>query len=71
MPGIPDTCWSTCGDGLRVGTEACDDGNNNNVLHLLTDGCVNCVVHTGWTCKGGSKYSADRCREICGDGIDF
>ena len=61
------------GDDLIDSTqeEECDDANNANVNHLGTDGCVNCVVHVGWYCFGGSEWSASRCREICGDGIDF
>lgn len=49
MPGFtctnaliaPETvCTTTCGDGLKVGFEICDDGNNIN-----TDGCYNnCTI---------------------------
>ena len=28
-------------------------------------------MEKGWTCKGGSKTSKDKCTEICGDGLDF
>mmetsp|Transcript_5603 Transcript_5603/g.6335 ORF Transcript_5603/g.6335 Transcript_5603/m.6335 type:complete len:80 (+) Transcript_5603:531-770(+) len=44
-PDRPDFCWPTCGDGLRVCPEACDDGNT-----VGGDGCsANCVVEHGYT----------------------
>ena len=50
-----------CGDGFRVGTEECDDGNTVN-----GDGCNKfCKRETGYHCpeKGG------RCeKDVCGDG---
>ena len=71
MPGSQDTCWSLCGDGRVVGTEACDDGNGNNALGTPTDGCVNCAIVTGWQCAYGTPYHKSLCTEICGDGNDY
>jgi cysteine-rich repeat protein len=52
-------CWPTCGDGLVVDREQCDDGNL--VAH---DGCSSgCQVEAGWVCAD------DACLQtICGDG---
>jgi cysteine-rich repeat protein len=37
----------TCGDGLKVGSEGCDDGNTTS-----GDGCsASCAVESGWTCS--------------------
>ncbi len=52
-----------CGDGLKEGTEACDDQNTTS-----GDGCNNvCQVESGWTCTGTPSV----CTQIpvCGDGI--
>ncbi|MDY0000383.1 MAG: DUF4215 domain-containing protein, partial [Polyangia bacterium] len=39
-------CQELCGDGLRVGSEGCDDGNIEPV-----DGCSElCQVEAGWLC---------------------
>lgn len=47
----------TCGDGLRVANEECDDGNTMN-----GDGCSSdCKVETYWKCEGGSFLSPDTC----------
>jgi cysteine-rich repeat protein len=45
-----------CGDGLRVGTELCDDGNIIN-----GDGCQNTwsAIDANWVWDGGSTTSAD------------
>jgi len=58
-------CKSSCGDGFKVGTEECDDGNQ-----IYGDGCdSNCRVEKsqGWRCHGGSLLVKTRC-EKCGDG---
>jgi len=34
--GNPSACEEICGDGIRVGSEVCDDGNTDN-----GDGCNN------------------------------
>ena len=40
LGGVPDAAMIECGNGVREGTEACDDGNGDN-----TDACLNtCVV---------------------------
>jgi cysteine-rich repeat protein len=54
-------CVTGCSDGLRQGTEACDDGNI-----VPGDGCSPiCRVETGFTCTGAPST----CRTTCGDGI--
>lgn len=56
--GDPVSC-PICGDGVVVGTEACDDGNG-----LDGDGCSRtCVGEAGFTCTG----SPSSCSAICGD----
>lgn len=63
----PDICTDKCGDGFvwfRPNDKYCDDGDNGN-----SDGCsANCQVEPGFECSGGSPYSKDVCKEICGDG---
>jgi cysteine-rich repeat protein len=54
-----------CGSGRRLGQEECDDGNL-----VPGDGCDEfCLIEPGWRCSGGSRYSADQCEALCGDGI--
>ena len=36
-----------CGDGVILGSEACDDGND-----LDGDGCASCLVEDRWSCSG-------------------
>jgi len=46
-----------CGDGFRVGTEVCDDGDLVN-----GNGCTStCTIEAGFECGGGSSTSADSC----------
>eukprot|EP00656_Telonema_subtile_P050312 TRINITY_DN6485_c0_g1_i1.p1 TRINITY_DN6485_c0_g1~~TRINITY_DN6485_c0_g1_i1.p1 ORF type:complete len:1411 (-),score=544.52 TRINITY_DN6485_c0_g1_i1:64-4296(-) len=53
-----------CGDGRKVGTEACDDGNL-----LDGDGCsASCAVEPSFSCTAGSPNSASQCTP-CGDGL--
>jgi cysteine-rich repeat protein len=41
-----NTCDSQCGDGVRIATEGCDDGNTNS-----NDGCsANCTIESGYYC---------------------
>jgi cysteine-rich repeat protein len=48
-----------CGDGRKVGLEACDDGNIKD-----GDGCSHkCELETGWSCDSGSGCAK------CGDGV--
>lgn len=63
---IPNVCTPTCGDGLKVGIENCDDGTNDGVGCKL--GCQTGNV-TGWNCTGGSNVTATICGGICGDGL--
>lgn len=83
-PTTKDICDEICGDGFNhgylwetylnknwgtstTGLTFCDDGN-----FVAGDGCnAHCVVETGYKCSGGSSSSADTCKEICGDGLDF
>ena len=41
----PDECEEICGDGLVVGDEDCDDGNETD-----DDGCTDCFIDDGWEC---------------------
>ncbi|CAI2386605.1 unnamed protein product [Moneuplotes crassus] len=61
----PETCVTTCGDGLEAGAEKCDDGNT-----IANDGCAaDCTsVDAGWVCSGGSTTSQDTCTK-CQDGF--
>ena len=44
-----------CGDGLRLGVEECDDGNNAS-----GDGCSSeCKVEAGYRCLGGCSHTGD------------
>jgi len=52
--GIPDgnaQCQIYCGNGIKEGSETCDDGNTADV----GDGCKNnCQKETGWFCDSSS-----------------
>jgi cysteine-rich repeat protein len=54
----PTACLTQCGDGLKAGTEKCDDGNTSN-----GDGWKNdcSAVEIGWVWSGGSITSVDIC----------
>jgi cysteine-rich repeat protein len=53
---------AVCGDGLRTGGEACEQGNVAN-----GDGCSStCDIEPGWTCNTAVPAV---CTPICGDGI--
>ncbi|MBS2032786.1 MAG: DUF4215 domain-containing protein, partial [Deltaproteobacteria bacterium] len=59
----PSVCSTTCGDGIKAGTEACDDHNTTN-----GDGCSStCAVEAGWTCTGSAPSTCSAA--ACGDGI--
>ncbi len=59
--GTLSTCTSVCGDGLKYGLEACDNGNQT--------GCTsNCRPDAGFTCLGGIGAKSD-CQVRCGDGV--
>ena len=53
---------STCGNGVIEGSEACDDGNTNDI-----DGCnFGCEVETGFTCVGTPSIcgtATNQCRQ--------
>jgi fibro-slime domain-containing protein len=51
--GTTHACASTCGDGMKLGAEACDDGNLSD-----GDGCSSsCSKESGFTCT--TKTSVD------------
>jgi cysteine-rich repeat protein len=53
------------GDGLRAGSERCDDGNI-----VSGDGCsAACVIECGFDCNNRYPTSPDTCNSECGDGI--
>jgi cysteine-rich repeat protein len=54
----PTTCITQWGDGLRAGSEKCDDGNTSD-----GDGCKSdCTdVESSWVCDGGSTVNVDTC----------
>jgi len=53
---------ATCGDGMRQGTEECDDGNT-----LPNDGCnAQCKVEGGYQCLPEKMEGKDTCNP-CGD----
>jgi len=57
-----------CGDGKKLTSEGCDDGNT-----WFGDGCSgHCTVETdcGYSCSGGSLVTPDVCEATrCGDGL--
>jgi len=59
--GAQSTCAvnivGSCGNGMRSGSEGCDDSNS-----LPLDGCsAECTVESGYECTGGSATTADTC----------
>ena len=56
----PNQCHEICGDGIKVGSEQCDDGNTIN-----NDGCQSdCTLITpGFACVGGGSGSKDICTQ--------
>lgn len=62
---------ATCGNGIKEGSETCDDGNTNS-----SDGCANtCRLEQGWTCTGAPSVCTFNCgngaitgTETCDDG---
>ncbi|MCD6497723.1 MAG: SUMF1/EgtB/PvdO family nonheme iron enzyme [Deltaproteobacteria bacterium] len=53
---------SVCGDGVVIGNEGCDDGNQED-----GDGCsTQCKVEKGWACAQGSPTV---CHTVCGDNM--
>ncbi len=64
--GVGSTCMTTCGDGKKAASEACDDGNLNN-----NDGCSNmCAIEGGWSCNHPQASFSVCTRDMnCGDGF--
>ncbi|MCC6766611.1 MAG: DUF4215 domain-containing protein [Deltaproteobacteria bacterium] len=70
---------TSCGNGTREGTEACDDGNIGDGdgcdANCTVTGCGNGVVTTGEACDDGNLAVGDGCSPTCtiegacGDGI--
>ncbi len=60
--GGPGSVAATCGDGLVVSNETCDDGNTTG-----GDGCdMVCMTEPGWTCVGTPSVCTQP--SMCGDG---
>ncbi|GMH48469.1 hypothetical protein TrVE_jg5729 [Triparma verrucosa] len=61
------TTSSNCGDGHKLDSEECDDGNGWG-----KDGCdKDCKVEPNWDCSGGNVFTASTCTAVaggCGDG---
>jgi len=56
------TCATACGDGVKLGAEACDDFNTN-----AGDGCsATCTIEASWTCVVATDPSV--CTPVCGSG---
>ena len=62
----PDICNPICGDGLRIGSEICDDWDTTDGEGCLPD-CLGEI--DGWTCSGGDETQEDICLTTCGDGF--
>jgi cysteine-rich repeat protein len=55
---------AVCGDGIRQGSEECDDGNLTS-----GDGCSpTCTVEYGWSCSRSGLLQPDQCNQGCGNG---
>jgi cysteine-rich repeat protein len=60
-PNHPTTCYPIWADGLRVGSEGCDDTNL-----IPSDGCnTTWQIEPGYECSGGSPTSQDVWNLIC------
>lgn len=44
-------CVSVCGDGILIGKEECDDGND-----VIRDGCSMCKIDIGFKCENQICY---------------
>ncbi len=69
IDAAPDASLVVCGDGVREGSEQCDDGNA-----IQTDGCLGCLwarcgdgnVRTGVEeCDDGNPANGDSCNAVC------
>ncbi len=70
--GVPSVCLTTCGDGIRAGSETCDDGDVT-----AGDGCdAACQTEAGYACSRRAQRLRRRCAatgsscpaEKCDDG---
>jgi cysteine-rich repeat protein len=59
-----DQCLEIAGDGLRVGVEVCDDGNDFD-----GDGCSNGNLECGFVQHDGDSWHESFLGTICGDGL--
>ncbi len=76
-----DTPSPTCGDGVKEGNEACDDGNTTECdgcsANCTIEACGNGIQECLETCDDGNTTSGDGCsasctdesQEECGNGI--
>ena len=73
--GVPSTTCNTncklfkCGDGIRTGTEQCDDGNQTNT-DACTNACRNARCGDGFLqgteqCDDGNTINTDACTNQC------
>lgn len=79
-PGVPYVriSWTRCGDGVRSGTEECDDGNMDQ-MDACTSRCTipvcgDGILSAGEPCDDGNADDTDGCTNACriaacGDGI--
>ncbi len=66
-PTLGEPCEETCGDGLIVGGESCDEGTGP-----VTAGCNVCAEADGWACPattvvGQVPKVGGVCKTVCGD----
>ena len=57
------SCTAICGDGLKIGNEACDNGDSTNAGVGCSD---ECTVECGFVCDANERQV---CVSECGDGI--
>ncbi len=65
----PSTCVSTCGDGMQVGLEACDDGNvlpgDGCDEHCRVEECGDGFVKGTEQCDDNNQTAGDGCSVTC------
>ncbi len=79
--GQPSACTISCGDGITVGAEQCDDGNNLNEDYCASDclsitgQCGDGMIQNNEQCDDGNLTPGDYCSPVCntsgfcGDGV--